>query len=116
MKESDEELVSRFFQAHINAVEDNGFTRRVMRKLPARRHRLSRLWSVLCLLTGIGMLTFGWHLDSLKGIFGQMGIEILHVFESLCQMNISPLMLLLMVITLAGVALFDFVSTELRYL
>ncbi|MBP5338735.1 MAG: DUF5056 domain-containing protein [Prevotella sp.] len=60
---SDEHLLERFFsEASQQTIADNGFTQRVMRSLPDRSMLLSRLWTALCTVAGIGLFVGykGW--------------------------------------------------------
>jgi len=63
---SDDALIEQFFsQARTLEIADDGFTERVMRRLPDRAMQLSRLWTLFCLVLGavllIGFLMFqGW--------------------------------------------------------
>lgn len=43
-----EKLIERFFNENPIEIEDNGFSRRVMRRLPDRPARLNRLWTGFC--------------------------------------------------------------------
>ena len=43
-------LLEDFFAANRHEVADDGFTRRVMRRLPQRHNRLAQAWNVLCIL------------------------------------------------------------------
>lgn len=59
----DNELLEQFFQpARRMQVEDNGFSERVMRLLPDRALRLSRWWTVFCLMLGLVLFVVfkGW--------------------------------------------------------
>ena len=48
----DEKLIASFFEAHqIGEIEDRGFSRRVMRRLPeSRMRRLNTVWTLLCMV------------------------------------------------------------------
>ena len=66
------ELADLFKQAAQQQIEDNGFTERVMQNLPEKTmtiHRLSRLWSLFCILVGAGLFFAfgGWQV--LQGLF-----------------------------------------------
>lgn len=52
----DELLVQRFFEENPVRVEDDGFTHRVMRHLPDRTRRLSRIWTAACVVVGVALL------------------------------------------------------------
>lgn len=53
---NDDILVKKFFSENRIEVPDNGFSKRVMRRLPDRTRRISRLWTVVCVV--IGLLIF----------------------------------------------------------
>ena len=66
------DLADLFKQAAQQQIEDNGFTERVMQNLPTHTvtvRRLSRLWSLFCILVGIGLFFAfgGWQV--LQGFF-----------------------------------------------
>ena len=52
MDDRDELLVSKFFDENKIDVADNGFSRRVTRRLPDRERRLNRIWTAVCLALG----------------------------------------------------------------
>lgn len=59
--DKDELLVRRFFEDNVPDVPDDGFTRRVMRRLPDRERRLSRIWTAVCSAVGVLLLVkFNW--------------------------------------------------------
>ena len=45
MTENDDKLIEQFLATGRRDIADNGFTRRVMRRLPNRRERLAQLWT-----------------------------------------------------------------------
>jgi hypothetical protein len=63
---SDDALIDQFFsQARTMEIADDGFTDRVMHRLPDRAIQLSRLWTLFCIVLGtvliIGFMVFqGW--------------------------------------------------------
>ncbi len=48
----DELLLRKYFNENKADVPDDGFSRRVMRRLPDRARRLNRIWTAVCLLLG----------------------------------------------------------------
>ena len=48
MTETDDKLLKHFFGEQKQEIEDNGFSRRVMRNLPGRNHRLVQAWGAAC--------------------------------------------------------------------
>ena len=73
MTDNDKFLADLFKQAAQQQIEDNGFTERVMQNLPDTNtvniRRLSRLWSLFCILVGLGLFFAfgGWQV--LQGLF-----------------------------------------------
>lgn len=48
MMEKDDKLLEQFFADNRQEIADNGFSRRVMRRLPDYSHRLSQIWTAFC--------------------------------------------------------------------
>ena len=74
MTDKDNIIIEDFFkQAAQQQIEDNGFTERVMQQLPEPKRdivrKLSRLWSLFCILVGVGLFFAFGGLDLLKGLF-----------------------------------------------
>ena len=71
MTDNNQLLEDFFKQAAQQQIEDNGFTERVMQNLPKTNtvRRLSRLWSLFCILVGAGLFFAfgGWQV--LQGLF-----------------------------------------------
>ena len=71
MTDNNQFLDDLFKQAAQQQIEDNGFTERVMQNLPKTDtvRRLSRLWSLSCILVGVGLFFAfgGWQV--LQGLF-----------------------------------------------
>ena len=93
-------------QAAQQQVEDNGFTERVMQNLPTTAvttRRLSRLWSLFCILVGVGLFfTFGgWQLlqnlffGGLRMLLGW--IEVFAITAPTTEININLWVVLLLV-------------------
>lgn len=68
MKEIDDKTISQFFQAEKKEVKDNGFSRRVMRNLPDRGEKLSKMWAAFCMITGIVLFFLFDGLDAILNI------------------------------------------------
>ena len=69
MIEDNEQLLKQFFsEAAQQKIEDNGFTERVMRRLPMRVNWFTRLWTAFCILVALLVFTLfhGWELLVIK--------------------------------------------------
>lgn len=54
MAEIDHQLLEQFFEpARKQQVDDNGFTERVMRRLPDGALRLSHYWTIFCIVVAV---------------------------------------------------------------
>ena len=102
------DLADLFKQAAQQQIEDNGFTERVMQKLPDARtdnvRRLSRLWSLFCILVALGLFFAfgGWQvLQSLffGGLHMLLGwLEVFAVTAPLTEININLWVVLLLLV------------------
>lgn len=66
---TDDRLLQKFFSDNRKEIEDNGFSRRVMRHLPDRYNRISQLWSLFCFTLAV-VLFFA--LDGLQLVLGTL--------------------------------------------
>lgn len=58
---NDDLIVRKFFEANRKDVPDDGFSQRVMRRLPDRMRLYSRLWTAVCTIIGIVVaVRFSW--------------------------------------------------------
>ncbi|MDR0658801.1 MAG: DUF5056 domain-containing protein [Mediterranea sp.] len=48
MTETDDKLLKRFFSEHKKEINDNGFSRQVMKNLPDRSLKISNVWTTCC--------------------------------------------------------------------
>lgn len=54
--DDDGRLLASFFAGNVADVPDDGFTERVMQRLPRRRSRASRVWTWFCAIAGVVFL------------------------------------------------------------
>lgn len=101
MTDNDDFILDQFFQAaRAEQIPDNGFSRRVMERLPERQYQLSRVWTWACIVMALVVFTFigGWQ---------QLAAGIVRVLSSGC----SPMQLLQLMA--CGAVLTTLVATEL---
>lgn len=53
--ENDDKLLTSFFAEHRQEIADNGFSRRVLRRLPGRSQQLSRIWTTCCFTLALAL-------------------------------------------------------------
>ena len=105
MTDNDQFLADLFKQAAQQQIEDNGFTERVMQNLPKTDtiRRLSRLWSLFCILVGVGLFFAfgGWQLlqnlffGGLRMLLGWL--EVFAITAPTTEININLWVVLLLV-------------------
>ena len=105
--EGGNDLAEIFKQAAQQQIEDDGFTERVMQNLPETKtmtvRRLSRLWSLFCLLMGVGLFFAfgGWQVlqclfyGGLRMLLGWL--EVLAITAPTTEININLWVVLLVV-------------------
>ena len=91
---TDDELVAMFFEENRQELADDGFSQRVMRQLPSRSLRLSRIWTALCLLAGIGFFVWIDGLSQLRRVLWNMLGNFEGFVSSIDFSGTSPVMIL----------------------
>lgn len=82
MTDIDDKMINQFFQSEKKEVKDNGFSRRIMRNLPDRGEKISKIWVAFC--TAAGIILF-FLFDGLEAI-----LNILHeAFNGAMQTGIA---------------------------
>lgn len=73
MMEENDKLINDFFASQKQEIADNGFTKKVMKRLPYRISPLAKIWGLLVLITAITLFCIfdGWIyiIQSLRDIF-----------------------------------------------
>ena len=73
MMENDDKLLKDFFANNRQEITDNGFTHRVMHRLPDRSRRLSQIWTAFCFTLALVLFVtldgFQLLLDTLRETF-----------------------------------------------
>lgn len=96
MESNDDKLLREFFATEKKEIADNGFSRRVMRRLPTRVNRLAQIWAVFVSLVAL-MLFFAF--DGLQAVISTLR----DVFVSMVQSsatNIDPKSLIIAAVVL----------------
>ena len=57
-QDNNDELLNQFFKDNKKEIEDFGFSRRVIRKLPGHEKKIVNLWIAFCSLVGIALFYF----------------------------------------------------------
>ena len=92
---SDEALLEDFFNNCQQEIDDNGFTEKVMKGLPVSASWLNKIWTIVCVMTGIAFLYFTHALQGLADSLTTIGTQ-LHSFHP------TPTMLLSVILTLSA--------------
>ena len=84
-------LKNLFAGAAKTEIAGNGFSRKVMRRLPSRAERMSRIWTCVCTMAAVVLLTYfkAWNY-----IF-DWAVNVVCVSHSINWLHIIPFILLL---------------------
>ncbi len=97
---SDEALLENFFLAGRKEMADNGFTEKVMNRLPTTVSWLNKLWTIVCVIAGIAFLYFS---HALQGLADSMKTTAAGMHSlSLTPSMFLSIMLILSVLTVIG--------------
>ena len=108
MTERDDELLMHFFSEHKQEIFDDGFSERVMQKLPRSAIRTyNRIWTLFCCMVGLAFILFtrGWEQLGLVGRNVDM-----RFYESLLAVNLTsfrPIVLFVALLTFIGVTVYN---------
>ncbi|WP_321520101.1 DUF5056 domain-containing protein [uncultured Bacteroides sp.] len=101
MTEIDDKMINQFFQAEKEEIKDNGFSRRVMRNLPDRGEKLSKIWAAFC--TAIGIVLF-FLFNGLEAILNILREAFNGAMQSgIAHLDIKSLLLIVLVFIGLGV-------------
>jgi|GEM_PF-1679155 len=99
ISESDEALLTAFFNDNRQEIEDNGFSKAVIRQLPNRNQRLAWIWTTACWVVGIVMFFLLDGVGALQKAAQTVGGQIM---ERIFAIDI-PLKLPVIIIISAGI-------------
>ena len=114
MTGDDNKLLESFFaEASHQEIPEAGFSRRVIRRLPSRAVWLSRLWTSLCLVTGIILIV---SFDVLERFSGHV-LSLLRMFLPLDMARLFPLLLIVppVIVAVASAAYRYFSETHINF-
>ncbi len=112
IEDDDERLIVQFFQEHKMEIPDDGFTRRVSRRLPHRNRNLSCLWTMLCSCAGVVLFLLIDGIDSLRLALGNVAGDLIGAFSSFSITGMTPVVVFVAVITLLSVTVSNLLSAE----
>ena len=99
---SDDELVAMFFDENRQDLADDGFSQRVMHRLPSHSVRLSRIWTLVCSIAGIAFFFVTDGIGQLKHVlFNAIG-HFVGFLSSVDFHGWSPLMIIVAIGLLMG--------------
>lgn len=109
MTDNDNIMIEQLFsEARKMQIEDDGFSRRVMRGLPAATDRmsrqtrlLSRLWTAFCVIVGIA-LSFIFHVWELAATYIEVFIRTLPTHDT-AIIGYAPVMVAAMIASAIGI-------------
>lgn len=82
MMTNDDKRIEKFFAQHQPGIPDNGFSKRVMDKLPMPIEHKNRLWVAFCWLAGVALFLVFNGLSAVHHVLLMMGEELLLLVRS----------------------------------
>lgn len=116
MTENNEKLIASFFEdSKHQMLPDNGFTNRVMNRLPEHRYTrmlcLNRLWTAVCVVAGVLLFFMNDGFGLLKNIASDAFMDIISICVS-ANINIGALIaIVLILISVTYVAIYDIITS-----
>lgn len=109
MTETDnDKLLNQFFKENKKEIEDFGFSRRVMRKLPGYGKKLATIWTIFCSGIAIALFFIFDGIDAFTRIFHEAITTLIHSELT----NINPHCLMIIAVVLIGMGIQRICSIE----
>lgn len=108
MTDKDDILINKFFAEQKQTIEDNGFSHKVMRRLPSKASRYSRIWSSICIVAAL-LLFVACH--GFKLIVNALDV-VLRTAPTHGIFDYSPFTIAIVVVVLAGLGIYNMVMAE----
>lgn len=102
---ADDELLMRFFSEARCDLPDDGFTDRVMRRLPRRVRRMNQLWTTLCAAAAMVLFLLFDGVADVRILISRMLGDAAGYLSSVSLGGLPPLALLTTLVVLVVVAL-----------
>ena len=109
----DDALVTQFFNENKQEIADEGFSARVMRRLPTRAVRLNCIWTVLCTIVGVAFFVWADGFGQLNRLFYNCVGNISGFLSSIDFVGTSPLMVIAGLFLLMIFAIWNVIEREL---
>lgn len=116
MTDNDERLVASFFEQHKQAqLEDNGFTERVMRRLPQEYSRmvmLNRIWTAVCTAASVALFVMADGFTLVKNVATNFLADAMGSLLSVSTSPASAAMIVTGALAIGYVALYNTLATD----
>ena len=89
LSDADEQMIQMFFADHHEVLPNDGFSQRVMKKLPtSRTRRLERWWQVACIVMGVIFIVSTQMVSSLEdSLFASKVTAMMLFSKALCSLS-----------------------------
>lgn len=86
---ADEQMIQMFFADHQEEIPDDGFSQRVMKKIPtSRTRRMERWWQVACIVMGVVFIVSTQMVSSLEdSLFASKVTAMMLLSKALCSLG-----------------------------
>mgnify|MGYP001415157588 CR=1 FL=1 len=109
---NDDELLKQFFNAAKQDIDDDGFTDRVMQRLPQHAKRMNQIWTTICFALGMALFILFDGVEDLRVLGSNISSNIVGYLSSIDLTVLSPTLIFGTVIILGFVWLYNILSIQ----
>lgn len=109
---NDDELLMQFFNAVRQEIDDDGFSERVMQRIPQHAKRMNQIWTTICFALGVALFILFDGMEDLRTLGSNMLNNILGYLSSIDLTVLSPTLIIATIATLGTVWLYNILSIQ----
>lgn len=102
MENNDDILLMKFFDEQRQDIADDGFSQKVMRRIPQQSARPYIIWRLICVLVGVVVFFLANGVDELRTVFVNNIVNMASFILSIDLSAMSPLMLYFMLFAICS--------------
>lgn len=109
---NDDELLMQFFNAAKQDIDDDGFTDRVMQRLPQHAKRMNQIWTTICFALGMALFILFDGVEDLRVLGSNIWSNIVSYLSSIDLTLLSPTLIFGTATILGIVWLYNILSIQ----
>ncbi|MGI6243879.1 MAG: DUF5056 domain-containing protein [Prevotella sp.] len=109
---NDDELLMRFFSEAKQEIKDEGFTEKVMQRLPQHAKRMNQIWTTVCFALGMAIFILFDGVEDLRILSSNIMSNIAGYLSSIDLTKFSPTLIIGSIAVLGIVWLYNILSIQ----